>query len=123
MLLLDTDGIKDATLRLSVCPTVLVAVTIAFVTASDDKTGTLVDTSSNVDEGVITLLSAETPTMPVEDVNVTDEPITWLCVLLAWVVMAMVCVNVTEGSPDCILEALAMSNVIFGVVEVDKAAL
>lgn len=99
------------------------AVTIAFVTASDDKTETLLDMRFNVDEGVIMLLSAETPTTPVEDVSVTDEPITWLCVSLAWVVEAMVCVNVTEGNPDCILEALAMSNVILGVVDVDKAAL
>jgi len=35
----------------------------------------------------------------------------------------MVCVNVTEGNPDCVLEAAAMSSVIFGVVDVDRAAL
>jgi len=112
MALLDTDCIADAMLRLSVGTTVLVAVTIAFVTASDDKTDSLVDTSFNVDEGVITLVSAEAPTTPVEDVRATDEPATWLCISLAGVVMAMVCVNVTEGNPDCILEALSMSKVI-----------
>lgn len=99
------------------------AVTITFVSASDDKTETLLDLRFNVDEGVIMLLSAETPIMPVEDVSATDEPTTWLCVSPAWVAMAMVCVNVTEGNPDCILEALAMSSVILGVVDVDKAAL
>lgn len=122
-ILLDIDGITDATLRLPVCATVLVAVTIAFVTASDDKRDTLLDSRFNVDEGVIKLLSAETPTMLVEDVSATAEPTTWLCVSLAWVGMEMVCVNVTEGNPDCILEALAKSNVILGVVDVDKAAL
>jgi len=112
MALLDTDGIADATLRLSVCTTVLVAVIIASVTASDDKTDSLVDTSFNVEEGVIMLVSAETPTTAVEDVSGTDVPTTWLCISLAGVVMAMVCVNVTEGNPDCILEALSMSKVI-----------
>lgn len=81
------------------------------------------DKRFNVDEGVISLLFAETPTKPVEDVSATVEPTTWLCVSLTWAVMAIVCVNVTEGNPDCILEALAMSSVIFGVVDVDRAAL
>ena len=99
------------------------AVTIAFVTGSDDKADALLDKRFNVDEGVISLLFAETPTKPVEDVSATVEPTTWLCVSLTWVVMAIVCVNVTEGNPDCILEALAMSSVIFGVVDVDRVAL
>ena len=99
------------------------AVTIAIVTASDDKTETLLDMRLSVDEGMIMLLSADTPTMLIEDVSGIDEPTSWLCLSLASVVMAMVCVNVTEGNPDCILEALAMSNVILGVVDVDKAAL
>lgn len=65
---------------------------------------------------MLSMLVTDILTSPDEDVTVLEEPATWLC---ARVVMAAVCVNVTVGNPECILDALSMSSVILGVAGVD----
>lgn len=122
-ILLGTEGITDAAVRVSVCTTLLVSVTITLVTVSDDEIDALLNKCVDVDEGMILRLFADTSTDPVEDATKSVELTTWLCISLTRVVMATVCVNVTEGNPECTLEALPISNVIFGVVDVGATAL
>lgn len=64
--LLDTEG---AAVRLSVCTTLLVSVATTLVTVSDDEIDPLLTECVNVNEGMILLLFADTPTAPVEDVS------------------------------------------------------
>lgn len=119
-ILLDTEG---AAVRLSVRTTLLASVATTFVTVSDDEIDALLTKCVNVNEGMILLLFADTPTTPVEDVSKSVELATWLCISLTRVVIATVCVNVTDGNPECIEDALPMSSVILGVVDVGETAL
>ena len=122
-ILLVPEGVTDVAVRLSVCTTLLVCETMTLLTVSDDEISAVLIKCVDVDEGIIWLLFADAPTNPVEDVSKSVELTTWLCNLLTLVVIATVCVNVTEGNPECMLDALAMSSVIFGVVELGETAL
>ena len=119
-ILLDTEG---AAVRLSVRTTLLVTVATTLVTVSDDEIDGLLTKCVNVNEGMVLLPFTDTPTAPVEDVSKSVELTTWLCISLTPVVIATVCVNVTDGNPECIVEALLMSSVILGVVDVGETAL